>query len=166
MRPRALLRLYPRAWRERYGDEFVDACGDRSLSFQQAIDIVCGAIDARVSPQSHLAAASGSTGGKNMSAYLKTICMRPAPKMTTADGLKGAAVMIVASFAMLAVSSALKREGMLAEAKVFTSLSVPMSTLLMSHFLFLRGQSPIAKTIITGGTLAILSIFGVISLLY
>ena len=37
-----LVRLYPRAWRDRYGDEFVEIAGDRHLSGQQVIDVVMG----------------------------------------------------------------------------------------------------------------------------
>ena len=38
MRPEALLRLYPRAWRERYGEEFLATIGPEALGPQQVID--------------------------------------------------------------------------------------------------------------------------------
>src|SRR4029450_3771169 len=44
-----LRRLSPRAWQERYGEEFLATVGDGALRFQQVIDIVSGAIDARFS---------------------------------------------------------------------------------------------------------------------
>lgn len=43
-----LLRLYPRAWRDRYGDEFEALLDQRSLRFRDGIDIVHGALDARL----------------------------------------------------------------------------------------------------------------------
>ena len=46
-----LLALYPRAWRDRYGDEFTDLLLARPPSFRDRVDIVIGAIDARVNPQ-------------------------------------------------------------------------------------------------------------------
>ncbi len=46
-----LLALYPRAWRDRYGDEFTDLLQARPPSFRDRVDIVIGAIDARVNPQ-------------------------------------------------------------------------------------------------------------------
>ena len=49
MKASQLLRLYPRAWRERYGDEFAALAGDAPLGASQIIDIVSGAIDARFS---------------------------------------------------------------------------------------------------------------------
>ena len=49
MRPETLLRLYPRAWRERYGEEFLATIGPEALGPQQVIDMVSGAIDAWLS---------------------------------------------------------------------------------------------------------------------
>jgi len=43
-----LLRLYPRAWRRRYGDEFESILDDRSLSPGDVVDVVHGAMDAHV----------------------------------------------------------------------------------------------------------------------
>jgi hypothetical protein len=47
---RLLLRLYPAAWRERYGDEFAALLEERPLSPFDVLDIVFGAFDARVRP--------------------------------------------------------------------------------------------------------------------
>lgn len=46
-----LLRLYPTAWRERYGDEFAELLAVRPPSVRDRFDIVAGAIDARLHPQ-------------------------------------------------------------------------------------------------------------------
>jgi hypothetical protein len=48
---RALLHLYPRAWRERYGDELVALLEDRPPSPLDLVDLVRGAFDARLHPQ-------------------------------------------------------------------------------------------------------------------
>lgn len=47
----ALLRLYPRAWRERYGDELLALLEDRPPSPLDLIDLARGAFDARLHPQ-------------------------------------------------------------------------------------------------------------------
>jgi hypothetical protein len=49
MKADSLLRLYPRAWRERYGDEFLALFDNRPVELPQLIDIVSGAIDAHLS---------------------------------------------------------------------------------------------------------------------
>lgn len=48
MKPSALLRLYPRAWRERYGDEFVALLHETGASPAQVMDIVRAAMVQRV----------------------------------------------------------------------------------------------------------------------
>ncbi len=46
-----LLRLYPAAWRERYGDEFAELLLARPPRLRDRVDIVLGAVDARLHPQ-------------------------------------------------------------------------------------------------------------------
>jgi peptidoglycan/LPS O-acetylase OafA/YrhL len=46
-----LLRLYPRAWRERYGDEMLALLEAQPASLLDQLDLIRGAIDARLHPQ-------------------------------------------------------------------------------------------------------------------
>lgn len=46
-----LLRLYPLSWRERYGEEFLALVLERPPSLADRVDIVRGAVDARLHPQ-------------------------------------------------------------------------------------------------------------------
>ena len=43
-----LVRLYPPAWRTRYGDEFQALLEECSISLPDVIDIIIGAVDARL----------------------------------------------------------------------------------------------------------------------
>ena len=47
----ALIRLYPRAWRERYEDEFLALLEARPPTIGDRLDIVRAALDARMNPQ-------------------------------------------------------------------------------------------------------------------
>lgn len=47
----ALIRLYPAAWRDRFGEEFEALLAARPATFRDRVDIVLGALDARLSPQ-------------------------------------------------------------------------------------------------------------------
>lgn len=49
--PRTLLRLYPRAWRDRYGDEFVALLEKEGTGPRVVLNVLAGAFDAWVSPQ-------------------------------------------------------------------------------------------------------------------
>lgn len=46
-----LLRLYPRAWRERYGEELEDLVAQRPLDLPATFDLVRGALDAHRHPE-------------------------------------------------------------------------------------------------------------------
>ena len=46
-----LLRLYPRSWRDRYGEEFEDLLAQRPPSVRHRLDIVRGALDAHLHPE-------------------------------------------------------------------------------------------------------------------
>jgi hypothetical protein len=48
---RLLVRLYPAAWRDRYGEEFAELLDERPLSPFDVFDIALGALDARLRPQ-------------------------------------------------------------------------------------------------------------------
>ena len=57
MTPRATARLaavlcrcYPLGWRERYGEEYADLLGEMALTPRAVVDVLAGALDARVCP--------------------------------------------------------------------------------------------------------------------
>lgn len=59
-----LVGLYPREWRRRYGDEIAHLLGQERLTAQLVLDLVRGALDARLHPElvaPLLAAAGGGT---------------------------------------------------------------------------------------------------------
>jgi len=47
----SLIRLYPRAWRDRYGDEIADLVASGDLGLRGSIDLVRGALDAHRHPE-------------------------------------------------------------------------------------------------------------------
>lgn len=153
MSPQSLLRLYPRAWRERYADEFLDACGDRSLSFQQVLDIVGGAIDARFAPQSHLAK---QPEGAPVNTLINKVACGSRANYTTQDGLKGAAFIVGGSFLLIFAGSVAKQNGLPQLAQFLRSVAVTVPMLLSPLFTFMKGQSAVAKVIIIGGPMLLI----------
>lgn len=161
-----LLRLYPRAWRDRYGDEFLDTVGDDGLHAQQMIDIVMGAIDAWLSLDVRRATSSHSTvpngGGSTM---LKSImaCERRAFRASKKDALVAAGVMIVGSLIFSAVGTAALRAGWPVTGKFVLSLGFPAPLVLSMPFWMMKGQPWRAQTAIVVGTLAVLVAIGYLS---
>lgn len=144
MKSASLLRLYPRDWRERYGDELLALVGDRSLSVRTTVDLIAGAIDARL------------TKGTKMPSVLKSVCLSRNEPQTAADGLRGAAVIIVGSLVFLGLATLARRSGWPETGDALAGISFPVSLVLMTHVMYLRKQSFAVKAVITGGTLTFL----------
>jgi hypothetical protein len=157
MTAQQLLRLYPRAWRERYGDEFVEMVGPGRLQLQQVVDIVSGAIDAWLSSDVRGAtqATAQSTGGVTM---VKTVsvCEKNQVRYTRRDGVIGGAIILLGSLLSVVLGTALKRNGYdeLAEAVMVNGYLVAMNISL--PFWLMKGQSRKSQVVIIGGTTAIL----------
>jgi len=101
------IRLYPPAWRRRYGRELEELLATQPASFRTAIDLVAGAVDAWFNPQSSTAAmAADPEGGEAM--IPKMLRLRGfgyGATYTAADALKAAALTIVGSLAVVLAST-------------------------------------------------------------
>jgi hypothetical protein len=162
MRADRLLRLYPRAWRERYGEEFLEFVGPDRLRPQQVIDIVSGAIDAHLSRDVRRGVAS-SEGGALMLTSLKAACAHTGPRITTRDSVMGAAAMILSTILFVAIGTVARRQGWDEVGEVIMSLAFPASLLVTMPFLWLKGQSLRAKALLVGVPMAILVGLGYLS---
>ena len=91
-----LLTLYPPKWRRRYGAEFRALIAPQPFSITTVIDIIGGAIDAWIQPQAHLSrAANHSEGDTTMLAKtMRLRCAGYGAKVTMADSLKGAGMIV------------------------------------------------------------------------
>jgi hypothetical protein len=152
-----LLRLYPRAWQQRYGDEFLATVGDGALHFQQVIDIVSGAIDAWFSSDVRRSTTGPSQQGEATMTALKAACSRTQVRMTTRDGLIGAAIMLGTTFTLSALGIFLKRSGSHELGELLTSISFSAALVISMPFTFMKGQPWRAQAVICGGTLLILT---------
>lgn len=150
-RSRWFLKLYPREWRERYGDELCELVGDRPTSLRTSMDLIAGAIDARFTKE------------KKMPSILRTACLTRNEPQTVADGIRGAGVMIGSTLIFLALGMIARRAGYPDTAETLKGMSFPVSIVLMSHVMYMRKQSPIAKWVITGGTLALLTVISFVA---
>jgi hypothetical protein len=161
MKASSLLRLYPRAWRDRYGDELLAMVGDRPLELPQIIDLVSGAIDAHLSSDVHATTvsrrhAASIEGGSAVIETMKTVCLhdRRAP-FSKRDAWIGASVMISASIALSALGIAFDRAGFDTLSEAVMAAAFPVSVLLTMPFTFVKGQSWKSQGVLVGIPLVI-----------
>jgi hypothetical protein len=158
MKADSLLRLYPRPWRERYGDEFADLLGDQPLKFKQVLDVVAGAIDARLTPQPHMAAARGpNVEGESVMNALKASCATRGEPYTKKEALLSAAAMIGLTLAFSIAGAALKRSGWVEASEFMLAFAFPGSCIVTVQPLYMKGQSTRAKLLLIGGPLVIVA---------
>jgi hypothetical protein len=161
MKADRLIRLYPRAWRDRYGDEFLALVGDGPLGLQQIIDIVSGAIDARLSSEVRATAISRGhatqvEGGAAVIHSLKSVCLHDKPAiLSKRDAWTGAGVMIAGSILLSALGIAFDRTGFDTLGDAVKAAAFPVSVLLSMPFTFVKGQPWKAQCVLVGIPLGI-----------
>jgi hypothetical protein len=158
MTARRLLRLYPPAWRERYGEELLEVVGQDSLTLQQGIDLVSGAIDAWLSADVRTAtraAGAPAPGGSTMTVRT-LLCHSSGVRYTTRDSLIAAAVMIGLTAAFSALGLGLKYSGWTAASQIVLNVAFMASMTLSLPFWLMKGQPWKAQAVIVGGTLTLL----------
>ena len=116
MRADRLLLLYPRAWRERYGDEFLAIIGERHVRLPQIIDIVSGAIDAHLSSDVRAITSRRHVtqlqGGTAVMEALKQSCIYDRQAIISKrDAWTGAGVVVGGSILMSVLGIGLDRAG-------------------------------------------------------
>jgi hypothetical protein len=151
-----LLRLYPRSWRRRYGGEVAELLSQQAPSLRLALDLVAGAIDARVSPQRHLereseraAQVSVATGTGGVMNALRIGC-QPI-QLTTQDHLLSAGVLLITTAVLALAGIGLKAalgETLLTE--VLLASAFPLSVIASMYNTYLRPYSRTARLVIMG----------------
>ena len=102
----ALVRLYPRAWRQRYGPEMQELLDAEKPSLRTYVDLIAGAVDARLNPQSTPAQRAGHKEGNQM---VKAFRCAPAG-VSVADQWRSAAWMVGGSLVLISISLVLQQQ--------------------------------------------------------
>ena len=148
---KTLLRLYPRGWRDRYAAEVIDYLDEaRPPLFRTAIDLIAGAIDARLNPN-EMPAPTGNEGETNM---LARHCRIDSTDIPTRDAMKSAALMIGICLVGTVIGVALDRiygDHYLIQAMLYSSFFIALT--ISSRYTYLRAYSSTVKN-----TLAVLSV--------
>ena len=152
-----LIRLYPPAWRRRYGRELAELLATEPASFRTAVDLVAGAVDAWLNPQSSTAAMAAHPKGEAMvPKMLKLRCAGYGSDYTVGDALKAAGVTIGGTLALvLALTWAMARygENPYLESLLLVSWLVPF--IFGQRYTDLKGRSGRVQAVLLGGPAAI-----------
>lgn len=124
------------------------------MSFRTAVDLVAGAVDAWLNPQSSTAVTT--TDAKGARAMLpKMLQLRSSgygPDVTVADSLKAAAVTIVGTLALVGVlTGAIKLYGKNAYFESLLAMGWLVPFLFSQHYTHLKGRPARVQAVLIGG---------------
>lgn len=141
-----LVRLYPPAWRRRYGDELAALLAEETLSPAALLDLLGGALDAWVSPQPTLNLQNDQGAPKMNVRWIS--CAKTQPALTVREGMIAGAVVLLGTLALTVASLLLKKAfGNTAAVEALHQSLFPALLLLSTSGLFLQRRSWRAQTI-------------------
>ena len=154
-----LIKLYPPAWRRRYGRELAELISTQPASFGTAMDLIAGAVDAWVNPQPSTAttAATDAQGaGTMVSKMLKLRCAGYGCKVAAADQLKAAAVVLGGTLATaLALTWAIAHYGKNDYLASLLPVSWVFPLLFSQRYTDLKGKSGRVQAVLIAGPAAL-----------
>ena len=153
-----LIRLYPPAWRRRYGRELAELMATQPASFGTAIDPVAGAIDAWLNPQSSTAAtaADAKGAGAMVPKMLQLRCAGYGPNVTAVDSRKAASVTIGGTLTLVvALTWAMAGNGSNPYLESLLAVSWLVPTLFGQRYTSLKGRPGRVQAVLIAGPAAI-----------
>jgi hypothetical protein len=149
-----LIKLYPPAWRRRYGSELAELIATQPASFRTTVDLLAGAVDAWLNPQSStvVTAANAKGAGAMLPRMLQLKSCGYGPEVTKADSLKAGAVMIGGSLALaLVVTVAIARYGKNAYFDSLLAMGWLLPFLFSQHYTTYKGRPARVQAVLIGG---------------
>jgi hypothetical protein len=149
-----LIRLYPPAWRRRYGRELAELLVRQPASFRTSVDLCAGAVDAWLNPQSSttVTTADAKGAGAMLPRMLRLRCSGYGPDVTKSDSLKAATVTIGGTLALVAaLTGAIAWYG---KNPYFESLMLMgwlVPWLVSQHYTTYKGRSARVQAVLIGG---------------
>lgn len=152
-----MLQLYPRAWRRRYGAEMRELVASERRSFRLFLDLLAGAIDARLDPQP-IPSTSPSTKETPVSSILR-ICASSG--FSTTDLRRSAVWMLGGSIGFAAIGIGLQllfNKTVLSQTFIYAAY--PMALVLSGRSTYFKQYSGAARTLMTlAGVLGMFAFF-------
>lgn len=144
-----MLRLYPRGWRRRYGGEVEMLVASEDRTLRLFLDLLAGAIDARLNPQ-RTPEPAPEKGSEEMSG-IRRLCASGG--FTRREQVHSAAWMLGATAGLVLLALGLERFfelTVLSQAVLYAAL--PVAFILSSRGTYLKAYSaPVRRVLLVGG---------------
>jgi hypothetical protein len=155
-----LLRLYPAAWRARYGEEFAAVLAGQRVSLGLLLDVIGGTVDAHLHPQVLPAHSNQTQGEDTMTLALLQRCALGGPKLSPSERRFASTLAIMSALAMASlylVLTKLYRQAAAVQAVIYASVIFTSS--IRVQMVYLRNRSRAAQALILGAELAAMYLF-------
>ncbi len=155
-----MLRLYPAPWRERYGEEFSAVLASQRASPRLVLDVLAGAIDARLYPQIQHSNSTQSQGDDKMTIAMLQRCAAGGPKLSPSERrtasryARGSALAIAILYLVL---TKLYREAPAVQAVIYAGIF--SSSIVYRQAAYLRNRSRLTQISLMGGGLLAMYLF-------
>ena len=157
-----LLKLYPRPWRARYGGELAAILAAQQPSFGLAIDLIAGALDARLQPQVRTTATKGDAtmATQTTATWLLNRCSVGGPKASEREQRLGGFAMIATAIVFGGMYIWLRhRYHGIPAVEAVGYMTFPAMLLFYSQLAYLRGRSAATQIALVGGSLMLVYLF-------
>lgn len=159
-----MLRLYPCAWRRRYGEGFLELVAPQPWSVALVVDVVAGAIDAWISPQVSAAmqASIEKENGKMFAKTLKLGCAVRTADFTPAEQRKSVVVMLTSTLVLTGVWMWIYVQtygNPYLDVMAFVPLTYTAPYLYTMRYTYLKARSRATQALFIWGLLGFLSVF-------
>lgn len=155
-----LLRLYPEAWRARYGEEFATVLAGQRASFGLVLDVIGGAVDAHLHPQVLPTHSNQAQGEDTMTLALLQRCALGGPKLSPSERRFASTLAILSALAMASlylVLTKLYRQAPAVQAVIYAS--VFFTSCIHVQMAYLRNRSRGTQALILGAELGAMYLF-------
>ena len=155
-----MLRLYPAPWRERYGEEFSAVLASQRASPGLVLDVLAGALDARLHPQIQHFNATQTEGDDTMTLAMFQRCAAGGPKLSPSERrtasrfARGSALVMAVLYLVL---TKLYREAPAVQAVIYAAIF--SSSIVYRQVAYLRNRSRLTQVFFLGGGLLAMYLF-------
>jgi hypothetical protein len=149
-----LLRLYPAPWRERYGEEFGAVLASQHASPGLVLDVLAGAVDARLHPQIQHTHSKQIKGDDTMTLEMLQRCAAGGPKLSPSERRIASRFAIWSALVMAVlymVLTKIYREAPAVQAVFYASVFSSSTVYLQAAYL--RNRPWLTRVFILGGSL-------------